>query len=158
MKDLLKDITIPFALIALALGLGLLFIARRQISNAEELTGHRRDAVAQVTKKRTHTTTHSQEQGRPREGITTYMVDYEFAHPDTGKVWPGSANVAKEVWDGMEEGNHYKVIFSEEDPSLSSLFEGEEFKAGAVLANTLGQSLSLLGLCGLIFGIWLRRH
>lgn len=158
MKALLKDVTIPFALIALALGLGLLFIARRQVSNAEELASHRRDAVAQVTKKRTHTTLHSQELGRPREGVTDYIVEYEFTHPDTGKVWPGSADVAKEVWDGMEEGSHYKVIFSEEDPGLSSLFEGEEFQAGAVLANTLGQSLSLLGLCGLVFGIWLRRH
>jgi hypothetical protein len=158
MKDLLKDIIIPFSLIALALGLGLLFIARRQISNAEALTGHRRDAVAQVTKKHTHTTMHSQELGRPREGITTYIVEYEFTHPDTGKVWSGSADVAKEVWDGMEVGRHYQVIFSEEDPGLSSLFEGDEFKAGAVLANTLGQSLSLLGLCGLVLGFWLKRH
>lgn len=158
MKDLLKDITLPFAFIALAMGVGLLFIARRQTANASELSGHRREAVAQVIKKRTHTTMHSQEFGRPREGITTYILDYEFAHPDTGKVWPGNAEVAKEVWDGMEEGRHYQVIFSEEDPSLSSLFEGDEFKAGAVLANTLGQGLSLLGLCGLALGFWLKRH
>jgi hypothetical protein len=158
MKDLLKDITLPFALISLALGLGLLFIAQRQVSNAKELMGHKRDAVAKVTKKRTHTSMHSQELGRPREGITTYTVEYDFAHPDTGKVWPGSADVAQEVWDGMEEGQHYQVIFSEEDPSLSSLFEGEEFKAGAILANTLGQSLSMLGLCGIVFGIWLKRR
>jgi len=46
MKDLLKDITLPFALISLALGLGLLFIAQRQVSNAKELMGHKRDAVA----------------------------------------------------------------------------------------------------------------
>ena len=157
MKDLLKDVTLPFAFIALAMGVGLLFIARRQASNAGELAGHRRDAVAQVTKKRTHTTMHSQELGRPREGITTYTVDYEFTHPDTGKVWPGSADVAKEVWDGMQEGQHYKVIFSEQDPSLSSLFEGEEFRAGAELANTLGQVLALVGVCGVVFGFWLKR-
>lgn len=158
MKDLLKDITLPFAVIALAMGVGLLFIARRQASNAGELAGHRREAVAQVTKKRTHTSMHSQELGQDREGITTYIVEYEFAHPDTGKVWDGRADVAKEVWDGMEEGRHYQVIFSEEDPSLSSLFEGDEFTAGAALANTLGQWLTLLGGCGLLLAFWLKRH
>ena len=156
MKDLLKDVAIPLALIALAMGVGLLFIARRQAANAEQLTWHRREAVAKVTSKRTHTSMHSQELGRPREGITTYTVDYEFAHPDTDKVWPGSADVAKEVWENMVEGSHYKVIFSEEDPSLSSLFDGDEFKAGAVLANTLGQVLALFGVCGVVFGFWLR--
>ena len=158
MKDLLKDVTLPFALIALALGIGLLFIARRQVSNAGELAGHRREAAAQVTKKHTHTTMHSRELGRPREGITTYTVDYEFAHPDTGKVWPGSAHVAKEVWDGMEEGSHYQVIFSEKDPALSSLFGGEEFEAGAALASRLGQVLALLGVGGVVFGFWLKRR
>lgn len=158
MKELLKDITLPFALIALILGLALLFIARRQASNAGDLAAQGREAVAQVTKKRTHTTSHTQDNGAERLGVTEYIVEYEFAHPDTRKVWTGSATVDPKVWESMEEGLHYKVTFSEVDPSLSSLFDGEEFKSGAALADYLGEFLAVLGVCGLFLDVWLRRR
>lgn len=158
MKDLLKDIALPFALIALALGIGLLFIARSQRRNAvalEEPVGH---AAAQLTEKRTHTTTRTGPDAFEGRGVTTHIIEYEFKHPETGKVWTGKATLDPEIWKTMVVDNYYDVIFSEKDPSLSSLFGGEEFKAGAVLASQLGQILTLLGVCGLFLAFWLKRQ
>lgn len=158
MKDLLKDVTLPLALIALLLGLGLLFVARRQFLNAGDLTRDGVRSVATVTEKTTHTTSGLYDSGFEERGTTDHIIRYEFEDPETGRVWEGRADVAPEIWEGMEKGGHYEVIFSKSDPSLSSLFGGEEFQAGWKLADLLGQGLAVLGVCGLILDRWLRRR
>ncbi len=157
MKSLLQDISLPFAFIFLALGALFLWVGLRQDANVQALTHDSVRAVARVTEKRTQASSGTYKDGSEKTGPTNYSVHYDFADPETGKTWQSETSVGKEIWDGMAVGSRYEIIFSRANPNLTSLFKGEDFMAGATLAKRVGQVCALVGLGGLMIGLWLRQ-
>lgn len=158
MKSLLTDISLPFAIIFFVLAALLLFVARQQDSNARTLIGDSRIAVAKLTNKTTFISSGIHKSGGfGDKGPTTYTLHYEFTHPDTGNTVHGSASVAKEIWEVMQVGLHYQILFSRQNPTLTSLFNGQEFIDGAALAYQLMWACIAFGLACTALRLWLRR-
>jgi hypothetical protein len=157
MKSLLQDITLPFALIFLALSALFHWVAWRQDAHVSALTEDSVKTVAQVIEKQTHAASGSYKDGSEKTGPTDYSVHYEFTDPETGKTWQSKSSVGKEIWDGMSVGGHYEILLSRANPKIASLFQGEDFIAGATLARRLGQICAGLGLGGLALSFWLRK-
>lgn len=157
MKALLLEITLPFALLLLAGSLLLYYVAVGQDGSARALADDPGRAVARLTDKTIQATTRRDKDGVERTGPATHVLHYEYTHPETGQLWQCTASTGREVWESMEVGGHYEVIFSKADPQLASLFEGREFQAGARLAERLAQAGGVLGICLLLLRHWLRR-
>ncbi len=147
MKSLLTDISLPFAVIFFALAILFLYVARQQDANARALIGDSNMVVARLTDKTTSTSSGSYKDGGfGDKGATTYTLHYEFAHPDSGQTMSSSSSVAKETWEAMQVGLYYQVLSSRQNPTLTSLFNGQEFIDGTQLAYQLMWGCGALGL------------
>lgn len=147
MKSLLTDISLPFAIIFLGIAAVCFYIARQQDAHALALTGGGRITAAELVNKTSFTSSGAHKQaGFGEHGATTYTVHYRFTLPETGEVREATSNVAPEVWQAMQVGQHYQLVYSADDPALASLFNGQDFINGARLAYRIAGVCLLLGL------------
>lgn len=155
MKSLLTDISLPFALVFLGLAALFFYLARQQDAHARELIGDGQIAVAILTDKTSFTASSLHKYNNfTDKGPTKYTLHYRFTVPATGEVREGSSNVGVEVWDAVQIGNHYQILFSPADPAITSLFDGQDFIDGARLAYRVAWVCTALGLASA--GLFLR--
>jgi len=151
MKSLAYEVLRPLALISLALAGWLGWVAWQQSQHAQALDQASGRAVARLVEKTTFTSSGMRDGQFVEKGPTRYSLHYEFNHPETGETHQGQSSVGKEVWDAMQEGEHYEILYTKADPSVTSLFEGQDFRDGARLAARLSSGLAVLGVLGLLF-------
>lgn len=150
MKSLAYEVLRPLALISLALAGLFGWVAWQQSQHAQAFAEASGRAVARLVEKRTFTSSGVRDGQFIEKGPTRYSLHYEFRHPETGETHQGQSSVGKEVWDAMQEGEHYEILYAKADPSVTSLFEGQDFRDGARLAARLASSLALLSFLGFI--------
>lgn len=151
MKSLAYEVLRPLALISLALAGLFGWMAWQQTRHAEALAQASGRAVARLVEKTTFTSSGMRDGQFVEKGPTRYTLHYEFTHPETGETHQGRSSVGKEVWDAMTEGEHYEILYTKADPTVTSLFEGQDFRDGARLAARLSSGLAVLGVLGLLF-------
>jgi hypothetical protein len=151
MKSLAYEVLRPLALISLTLAGWFGWIAWQQARHAEALAGASGRAVARLVEKTTFTSSGVRDGQFVEKGPTRYSLHYEFTHPETGETHQGRSSVGQEVWDAMTEGEHYEILFSKADPTITSLFKGQDFRDGARLAARLSSGFAVLGVLGLLF-------
>lgn len=157
MKSLLADVALPFSILFLLLSLGALYMAWSQNQHARELTRGGLLAVAQITDKTVFTPTRTHKDAPSTEsGIPTYSLRFQFVHPVNGATVEGTAQVADAVWQAAAIGDHYRIVVSPTDPTLTSLFEGQEFVQGADLAWKVFGVLVVLTLACFVAWRWTR--
>lgn len=155
MKSLLTDISLPFAAVFLCLAGGFFYLARQQDAHARALIGNGQVAIATITDKTSFTSSGVHKYGNfTDKGPTTYTLHYRFTLPDTGETREGDSNVHLEVWNAVQIGSHYQIVFLPSTPAVTSLFDGQDFVDGAQLAYRIAWTCSALGLISA--GIFLR--
>ena len=147
MKSLLAEVSLPFAILLFCAAAACLYIAMQQDKHAQALIGAGQVAVAQLFDKTTFTSSGSHKYSNFGEkGPTSHTLHYRFTVPETGEPREASSEVHPEVWQAVQVGQHYQIVFSPTDSAVTSLFAGQEFVDGARLAYRIAGVCFVLGL------------
>jgi hypothetical protein len=147
MKLLLSDISLPFAVLFLCIAAACLYIAKQQEAHVQALSGDGQVAAAQLVDKTTFTSSGIHKYAHfGDKGPTTYTLHYRFTLPETGEQREATSDVHPDVWNAVQVGQHYQIVYSPADPALTSLFNGQDFIDGARLAYRIAWSCLALGV------------
>lgn len=147
MKSLSSEISLPFAILFLCIAAACFYMAWKQEAHVKALSGDGQIAVAQLVDKTTFTSSGIHKYANfSDKGPTIYTLHYRFPLPGTGEEREARSNVSLEVWDAVEVGQHYQIVYFSKDHALTSLFNGQEFVDGARLAYRIAWVCLALGL------------
>ena len=147
MKALLSDIGLPFAVILFCLAGFFFYLASQQSAHVRELTGEGRIAVATLVNKTQSTSSGIHKYAHfGDKGPTTYTMHYRFTVSETGEQTEASSNVHPDVWNAVQVGQQYQIIYSPKNPAVTSLFNGQDYIAGARLAYRIAWVCLILGV------------